>query len=134
MTDARARCPATESTIGNQRNLVSQSHAGDVARRRKHLLHARPATRTFIANDHHVARLHFSRENPGARVILIFENDAWTFEDKSRTAILFELFTDAGGFDHTALGRELAVENRKPAIGRVRPVFATNAILRFEHE
>src|SRR3954464_16019855 len=129
MADAGAGGAAAEAAIGDQCDLIAQAHAGDVARRGKHFLHAWTAARAFVANNDNVAGFNFARENSGAGIVLAFENDAGTFEDEVRPTVGFERIADAGGLDDTAFRRELAVKNRKAAVLGVGGVFGADTII-----
>ena len=84
VADAGPGGAAAETAIGDEGHLVAQSHADDVAGGREHFLHARPAARPFVADDHHVARLDFAGENAFAGFLLALENYARPLEDKVR--------------------------------------------------
>ena len=73
-------------------------------------------------------------EDAFAGFLLALEDHAGAFEDEARAAVRLELVADAGGLDHAAFGRELAVENRQAAVRRVGGVLGADAILRVEHE
>ena len=113
VADARARRAAAETAIRNKCNLVAETHADDVACGRKHFLHAGSAARSFVADDDHVTGFHFAGENSSTRVVLTFKNHARPFKDETRSAIGLEAVADAGGLDHAAFGRELAIAARE---------------------
>src|SRR5690606_13014012 len=57
VADGQARSAAGEAAVGEQGAFLAQALGLQVAGRVKHFLHARPALRTFVADDHHIARL-----------------------------------------------------------------------------
>ena len=111
MPHARAMRRAREASICDERHGFAQSRADDVARRREHLLHAGTALRAFIADHHHVPRLHLAAQDARARLFLRIEADGLAREAHHR-------------------GRHAAFLHHRAAFGQVAPQHGEAAILR----
>src|ERR1700730_15152194 len=70
MADAEPVRRAREPPIGNQRDLLADTLADQRAGGLQHLAHARPAFRTLIADDDHVADLVVAALYRGERILL----------------------------------------------------------------
>ncbi len=108
MADAGAGGAAGEAAVGDQRDAAVQAEALDVAGRSKHLLHARPAARPLVAHDDDVAGLDLLVEDAVGRLFLAAKDDRGPLVDQ-------HLGQHAGGLDHAALGREVAVQHAEAA-------------------
>ena len=78
VTDAGSVGRAGKAAIGNESDGVAEAFAHDVAGGCEHLLHAGTALGTFIANDHHIAGLHFVGKDAGTSLFLALENNRRT--------------------------------------------------------
>jgi hypothetical protein len=109
VTDRQARGAAREAAIGEQRAFLAESLGLQIGGRIQHFLHARSALRSFVADDHDVARLHFVAEDAGHRVVLAFEHPGHAGE-------LEDGIIDAGRFHDAAALGDVAVEHGQPAV------------------
>ena len=70
MSDAKARCTATETAVGYEGALLAHVHGLDVTGGIEHLLHARTTLGTLMRDDHYIALLHLAAEDTLASVLL----------------------------------------------------------------
>src|SRR5512145_874348 len=101
MPNAGAACPAAETTVGDQGNLVAESLSHDRGRGRKHLLHPGSALWTFVAHDDAISRLDFASQDARHGILLGLEDHGGTFE-------LHHGCTDAANFHRSPFRSEIA--------------------------
>src|SRR5690606_1781963 len=102
VADGQARSAAGEAAVGEQGAFLAQALGLQVAGRVKHFLHARPALRTFVADDHHIARLDLVAEDTLHCGVL-------TFVDPGTALEYQDGLIHAGSFHHAAVQRVSAV-------------------------
>ncbi len=98
---------AGETPVGEQRHGLAQSCADDGRRHPEHLAHAGAALRPLVADHDHVARFDAAVLHGGESIFLAIEH-------AGRAAKLQQVVP--GDFDHAAFGREVALEDRQPAV------------------
>ena len=98
-------------SVGEQRALRAQAAALQVRGGIEHLLHAGAALRAFVADHHHVARLHLLAEDALHRVFLALVHPGLAGE-------LPDGFIHPGGLHDAALLGDVAVEHGQPSVGR----------------
>ena len=109
MPDAQPRRSARKASVGNQSALLAHVHAFYIRRGIKHLLHARPAFRTFVCNDDAIALFHAAVQDALAGRFL-------TVEHHGRTAELPQRRVYAGRLDHAAVLCDVPEEHTEPAV------------------
>lgn len=122
VADGQARGAAGEASVGEQGALLAQALGLQVAGRIEHFLHARPALRSFVADDHDVAGLHLVAEDAFHRGVLAFEDLRAAFEHVDR-------LVDPGGLHHAAVESDVAVEHGQPAFLGIGMLDAADAAL-----
>src|SRR5262249_55815497 len=95
------------------RTLFPEAFRLEIAGGVEHLLHARPTTRSLVADHDHVAGLDLAQQDPGHRIVLALEHPRRAGEHQ-------DAFVDAGCLHDAAVDREIAFENRETAIARER--------------
>src|SRR5580658_4516961 len=80
MSHNEAVAAAGEAPVCNKCDFIAQAAAGDGARGREHLAHARTAARAFVADDDDVARAHPAAEDRLRGAFLTLEDARTTFE------------------------------------------------------
>ena len=120
VADDKAVRAAAEAPIGDERDVFPETASHDRARRRKHLAHARPAARPFIADDDDVALLHAAAEDRVERRLFTVEDDRLP-----REALAFL----AADFGDGAVRREVAVQNHEVAVALDRRIEGPDHIL-----
>src|SRR5690606_34659826 len=113
VADGKPRCPAGEPAVGDQGAQFAEAFRLEVAGGIEHLLHARAAPRAFVADNDHVAGLHFAAQDARDGVLLALVDPGRAFKDEDR-------LVDARRLDDAAVLREVAVEHGEapvPGVG-----------------
>ncbi len=109
MSDTCTMSSAAETSVGDQCDFFAQTASHDITGRSKHFLHTGTAFRSFVADHHHITGFDFSGENAFSGFFL-------AFEDHSRTGMFEHFRRHAGSFDHAAVFRDIAEQNRQTAL------------------
>ena len=113
VTDAGTACAPAKPAVGNQRHGFPQSHSHNLGCGRQHLLHPRAAFGPFVADDHHVAGLDLSAQDPLHRFLLGVEDDG-------RAPVDHHFRGNARGLDNRAFRGQIAEEDGKSSILTIR--------------
>src|SRR3569832_385089 len=113
MSDQQAGGAAGEAAGGDQGAGFAEALRLQIAGRVEHLLHARPAARSLIADDDDVAGLDLVAEDR-------LDGSALALEDAGRTGELQDRLVDAGGLHDAAVERQVALQHGKAAVLRER--------------
>ena len=111
MSDAHAARRAGEAPVGEQRDLLAHLLAVDDRGGAEHLAHAGAALRALVADDQHFAGLVVALAHRRGAGILAVEHARDAFEHQR---------LQAGDLQQRAVGREIAFQHHKPAIGADR--------------
>src|SRR5687767_14344277 len=98
MSNHEAMTPTRESSVSDQRHFVTEPTPHDGAGGAQHLAHARPAARTFVADHHHIARLHLAGKDGGSGTLFAIKHTRGTIETQAFLA---------GDFRDRSFGREV---------------------------
>ena len=100
--------------------MCAEGHALEHTREREHLAHTRSAAWPLVAHDDDIARVNAIVAERGDGVLL-------TIEDARRSAKRHLVLVHGADFDHRALRREIAEQDRQCAARRMRPGERANA-------
>src|SRR5262249_12886120 len=109
MSDRESGRAARETAVGDERALLREAPALQIAGRQEHLLHAGPTFRPLVTHDDDVAGLHPVIEDVGDEGILTFVDACGTAERAHRRI-------DRGGLHDAPVGSEVAVQHCKATI------------------
>ena len=109
VADRQPRRTAREAAIGQQRAFLAQPHRLQVAGRIQHLLHARPALRPLVTDDHHLARHHLAGQNAAHRLFLALVHPCPAGE-------LQDAFVHPGRLHDAAVLGQVALQHRQTAV------------------
>jgi len=109
MADGKPGGSARKTAIGDQSAHLVEFHRLEVGGRVEHLLHTRPATGAFVADDHHVARLNGFTQDAVAGLLLRIKNPGTPPELQNRRIYARRL-------EDTAVAGHIPVEHRQSAI------------------
>ena len=120
MADGQAGGAAGESPIRDQGADFAQPFGFQVAGRIEHFLHARPAPRPFVTDQHDIAWLNSPANNRRNRIFL-------TFNHARRPLELENVLVNSSRFNDATVFGQIAVQHRQPAVLRVGMGLSTNA-------
>src|SRR5690606_17518994 len=103
---------AREAAVGEQGAALAQTLGFEIAGRVQHFLHARPALGPLVADHHDIASLDLVAEDGLHRRVLAFVDAGAAFEHVDR-------FVHARGLHHAGVGRDVAAQDRQPAIAGI---------------
>src|SRR5690625_4744381 len=109
VADGQTRGTTGEAAVGDQGTCLAQTGALEEGSRVHHLLHARAASRTLIADDDDIASLDFALQNDGDCFFLGLDN-------ASRALEVPQVFFDTSGLNDGAIRCEVAAQDNQTTL------------------